>query len=212
VRIRAWLETTVLRNPSTAIEICYRCQATELLKASCPLRWWEPKQYVRDVRMNKLSLAEVARGLVFAAYSKVLRKLTGRPFPDVRGALKRTPSESLGLQSGEWVIIKSKEEILATLDTSGRNRGMTFDSEMLPYCGRRYRVLRRVERIIDETTGRLIEPAGVSIILEDVICMSRYRRSCPRSVYPFWREIWLRRASASETPENAASHAAEARL
>jgi hypothetical protein len=31
---------------------------------------------------------------------------------------------------------------------------MTFDAEMLPYCGRRFRVLRRVERIIEESSGR----------------------------------------------------------
>ncbi len=114
--------------------------------------------------------------------------------------MKRTPSEKLDLQAGEWVTVKTRQEILATLDGRGRNRGMTFDVEMLPYCGRTFRVLRRVERIIDESSGRMIEPAGTAIVLEDVVCKARYRRSCPRSIFPYWREIWLRRLGPAEQP------------
>jgi hypothetical protein len=39
------------------------------------------------------------------------------------------------------------------------------------------------------------------IILEDVVCQSRYstcRMLCPRSIYPYWREIWLERVPAAE--------------
>ena len=153
------------------------------------------------MRLNGVPPLEVIRNVAIAAYSKFYRKLTGKAYPHLAGTLKRTPTESLGLQAGEWVVVKSKEEILATLDTGGRNRGMTFDSEMLPYCGQRFRVLRRAERIIEEATGRLIEPPGVCIILENVICTSRYRRSCPRSIFPYWREIWLRRATADEVAD-----------
>ncbi|MEX0679220.1 MAG: hypothetical protein WD063_19245 [Pirellulales bacterium] len=214
-RDRGWLESTVFRSPPADGEVRYRCQATELPKATCPLAWWKPDQYVRDVRMNKIPLAEVLRGLAISAYSKFLRRLTGRAFPNLAGSLKRTPTDALGLRAGEWVIVKSKEEILTTLDAKGRNRGLSFDSEMLPYCGRRFRVLRRVERLIEESTGRMIQPAGVAIILENVVCMSRYRRFCPRSIFPYWREIWLRRAEASETPptaENGAAAGAQAKL
>jgi hypothetical protein len=91
------------------------------------------------------------------------------------------------------VEIKSKDEIVQTLDASNRNRGMTFDPEMLKYCGRRARVLRRVERIIDEKTGRMLHLRNPCIILQDVICTSDYHRLCPRGIYPYWRELWLRR-------------------
>ena len=153
-------------------EVRYCCQATQLYQASSPLPWWEPKQYTRDVCSNNVPLGEVVpHGIAIAAFSKVLRRLTGRSFPSVAGTLKKTPTESLGLQPGEWVIVKSKEEILATLDHRGRNRGLSFDSEMLPFCGKRVRVLRRVERLIEESTGRMLEPAGVGIILENVFCL-----------------------------------------
>ncbi len=33
---------------------------------------------------------------------------------------------------------------------NGYNRGLSFDPEMLPYCGTTRRVERRVDRIIDD--------------------------------------------------------------
>jgi hypothetical protein len=91
------------------------------------------------------------------------------------------------------VWVKSKEEIVATLDGDNSNRGMSFDGEMLLYCGREARVLRRVEQIIDEKTGRMLRFKNPCIVLEDVTCIGAYHRQCPRGIYPYWREIWLER-------------------
>jgi hypothetical protein len=91
--------------------------------------------------------------------------------------------------------VRSKEEIFATLDERDRNRGLRFDSEMLHYCGMRARVLRRVEHIIDEETGRMIHIKGDCIILDGVVCTGSYHRSCPRRIFPYWREAWLRRVA-----------------
>jgi hypothetical protein len=90
---------------------------------------------VRDVCVNRVPLNRVVRGLLFPILSHALKRLTGRQFPDVSGTLTRTPTEVLDLQPGEWVVVKSKEEIRSTLDKAGRNRGLTFENEMLPYCG-----------------------------------------------------------------------------
>jgi hypothetical protein len=117
-------------------------------------------------------------------------------WPHVRGTLHSTPAERLDLRPGELVQVKSREEILATLDTSNRNRGLLFDVEMLPFCGGTYRVLQRVERIVNERTGRMMHLKNDCIILEGVACrgcLSRHRMFCPRSIYSYWREIWLRR-------------------
>jgi hypothetical protein len=91
-------------------------------------------------------------------------------------------------------VVKSHEEILATLDKKGKNRGMTFDSEMVKYCGARLRVRQRVERIVDEPTGRMMVLPNDCIILEGATCTGEYHSFCPRAIYPYWREIWLRRA------------------
>ena len=90
------------------------------------------------------------------------------------------PVESLGLQPGEWVRVKSIEEISATLNADNLNRGMSFDREMLKYCGRTAQVLRRVEHIIDESTGRMLTMKTPCIVLADVVCAADYHRSCPR--------------------------------
>jgi hypothetical protein len=104
----------------------------------------------------------------------------------------------LNLQPGELVRVKSHEEILATLNIDSKNRGMGFDAEMVPFCGKTYRVLRRVTQILDEKTGKMQEMKNPCIILDDVICEGRYsycRMFCPRAIYPYWREIWLERVA-----------------
>jgi hypothetical protein len=99
---------------------------------------------------------------------------------------------------GELVRIKSYRAILATIDQSNKNRGMIFDGEMVPYCGGSYRVLKRIDKIINEQTGKMQEIKTPCIILENVVCQARYskcRLFCPRSIYSYWREIWLERNS-----------------
>jgi hypothetical protein len=182
----------------------YSCQATRLLEASAPLAWWNVSQYARDLRTGNVGLFGLVHGLTVFLFNKYqgfskrflpprLRIREGKWYPFVYGKLKQTPSAVLDLQPGELVEVKSKEEILATLNAEGRNRGLLFDSEMLKYCGQRARVLRRVERILDERTGRMLTLPRDCIILEGVACQSDYHRFCPRAIYHYWREIWLRR-------------------
>jgi hypothetical protein len=180
------------------------CQATELPGATSPLPWWVTSQYVRDVRSGNVGLVRLAHGLLVLFFNKYqglskrvlprrLRIRGGQWYPFVGGRQTSTPRETLDLQPGELVEVKSRREILATVDPAGRNRGLSFDAEMLPYCGKRFRVLRRVERIIDESTGRMREMPRDCIILAGVTCQAIYHRFCPRAIYPYWREIWLRR-------------------
>jgi hypothetical protein len=55
-----------------------------------------------------------------------------------------------------------------------------------------------VERIVNEKTGEMSKLPGVCIMMEGVICRSWYsegRIACPRSIFSYWREIWLRRSN-----------------
>ena len=122
-----------------------------------------------------------------------LRIRGGTRFPFIEGRLEKTPDGTLDLQPGELVRIKSREEIVRTLDVNNSNRGLSFDPEMVAYCGRQARVLRRVERVVDERTGRLLSLKRACIVLEDVTCRGEFHRCCPRADYPFWREAWLER-------------------
>jgi len=195
----------------------YTCQATQLPYATTDLKWWNISQYVEDYTSGNVGLGRIISGFVFMLYlafsqagiglGKPMRWLydrchplwRGTPFPRRPGRIPEgdpTPAAMLDLQPGELVRIKPFSQILETLDVNSKNRGLYFDAEEVPYCGRTYRVLRRVTKIIDEGTGMMREMKTPSIILDSVICQSRYsecRLFCPRSIYPYWREIWLER-------------------
>jgi len=120
---------------------------------------------------------------------------------------KPTPSGTLNLQPGELVRVKPHREILKTVDSSNRNRGMYWDAELVPYCGGTYRVLKRVSRLIDEKTGKMIEIKNPCIILDTVVCQARYspcRMLCPKSMYPYWRELWLERVEVKGSNDSQA--------
>jgi hypothetical protein len=95
--------------------------------------------------------------------------------------------------AGDWVRVKSKEEIEETLDHFRRLRGCSFPSEMVQYCGTKRRVLKPVERFVDERDLRVRRTKGV-FLLEDVTCggVGGFGR-CDRNCYFFWREEWLER-------------------
>jgi hypothetical protein len=184
----------------------YRCAATELGRASSPLPSYEPGQYVEDVRSGNYGALFVIRGLLILLFNKVqaltrrlprwLRIADGMPYPFFLGTGPGPRAEPLRLQPGELVEVKSKDEIMAALGPNGKNRGLIFDVEMLPYCGRRARVLKSVDRIIEEHTGRMLRLRDC-VILDQVTCVGRYHRFCPRAIHIYWREAWLRRVDES---------------
>jgi hypothetical protein len=190
--------TTIRHDPSPELDGAFVCQATELPRATTPLTWWDPRQYLRELFSGNVSLWTWIRVLAIALFNAIQRRRGGRLYPHAtEGMLQQTPNRPLDLQPGDRARIRSRDEILATLDSRQRNRGLWFDMEMVPYCGGEYRVLRRVEQIINERTGRMIRLPGECLILEDVVCSGCYSRErlfCPRSIYPFWREVWLERA------------------
>jgi hypothetical protein len=198
-------QATRVEDPASG-EQRFSCQATEMPKAApVHIAGWDLRQYVEDVRVGNARPLPALRGLAIHLFNKFqaasgrvlprrLRIHGGDQYPFLEGRLPgKTPKELLDLQPGELVEVKSKEEILQTLDKSGHNRGLRFDVEMLKYCGTRARVLSRVRQIVDEKTGRMIRFPGDCIILEGVVCTADYHQFCPRSIYPYWREIWLRR-------------------
>ena len=134
----------------------WTCQATQLFDASAPVAWWDPRQYLRDLRSGNVGLFALVKVIGFAAFNVQQRWRGGSVLPVVHGTLKKTPAERLGLQPGELVQVKSKEEIVATLDEDNKNRGMLFDPELLPYCGGTFRVGSRVAKIINERTGKMM--------------------------------------------------------
>ena len=213
---------TCAHDPKAADKERYFCQATQLPYYTSRLPWWDVRQYLEDYTSGNISLRRLLVGFVYICYYHLTlakRHRIGRParwlydqfqalrggmpFPRRRGTIpagELTPVCSLDLQPGELVRVKPYKQILSTLDTHVLNRGMVFDAEMVPYCGNVYRVRTKVERFVNEKTGRMNRLKTPAVILEGVWCRSRYsncRMFCPRSIYSWWREIWLERVSES---------------
>jgi hypothetical protein len=198
-------------------EIIYTCQGTEILDFTKPLPWWDFRQYIEDYTSGNASIRRLFNGFIYGLFwtissartrigiGRLLRWLYDKfeflwgPYPRKLGSIplgQVTPTCNLNLQPGELVRVKSYNEILTTLSKDGKNRGLSFDAEMVPYCGGIYRVRSRVDTFLDEKTRKLVSVKTPCIILENVICQSRYsycRMICPRGIYSWWREIWLER-------------------
>ncbi len=188
------------RAPATKAdrEERYCCQATEMLRATTPLKWWDPRAYLMDLVSGNIRVTEFLKYVTIATFNVIIRfRWPWRTYPSIIGLAKgKTSSASLNIQPGELVQVRSKEEIMQTINENQQNRGLWFDVEMLPFCGKTFRVLRRVEKIINDKTGSMIQMPNDCFILEGVACsgcLSRERLFCPRSIYPYWREIWLKR-------------------
>lgn len=217
----------ILAPGSIESEPRYRCQATELLKCTRPLPVWKLNQYVQDVTSGNVTLPELLRTLSYVAFCAIGRPNSrgwgdvsrwlynrfqalrgGISFPIIiraAGATSSSPADEPNLQPGDLVRVKSHRQIASTLNKKGGNRGLWFDREMVPFCGRIFRVKLRVERFIEEATGRMTRLKTPAVILEGVWCRAHYSKNrlfCPRSIYPWWREKWLERV-----PEEAASSA-----
>lgn len=203
-------------STETAGRTRYLCQATLLPEFTHHLPWWLPSQYIHDITSGNLSLNHFFSTVVLQTLRNLMSKpgyriwralynlaqgpLGGVPIEhETAGAIpvgKPTPIRNLGLEVGDLVEVCSYEEIHATLNGQGKNRGMRYDIEMRPYSGGQFRVAGRVNRIIDEVTGELLEMKTPSVILDGVYCESRFsggRLFCPRRLPQFWREAWLKR-------------------
>jgi hypothetical protein len=215
---------TIAEGSQRDADPTYACQATVLPYVTTPLHWWDPRQYWEDYRSGNVTLVRMASSfcyVVFLAVSNIgvggrtmrrfydafARWRGGVPFPKGTGTIPKgesTPVRVLDLQPGERVRVRTHREILATLDTSCRNRGLYFDCEEVPFCGGTYVVKSRVTHFIDERSGRMSQMKTPAVILDGVYCQARYsdrRLFCPRAIYPLWREIWLERVDDAKGPE-----------
>jgi hypothetical protein len=180
-------------------ETLYSCQATEGLEYTTPCSASHTHSYWDDIRCGNVRWHEALRTYVIERFNEFQQRRGGTQYPAVVGITGKTPIETLDVQPGELVQVRTREEIFKTIDVEGRNRGLSFDREMLMYCGGTYSVRKRVRQIIDEPTGKLIAMKRDCIILDGVICTSKYHGLCQRAIYPYWREIWLRRATGAGT-------------
>jgi hypothetical protein len=184
-------------------QLRYRCQATEVPNCTQHLRTFDPRPYVRELTSGNVPLGRFIRVMARAVVEEPRRKLGLLPDVFLTGNVQKGERfETLGLQVGELVRVKSQEQIAKTLNAKGMNKGLRFDREMLPFCGKVFRVRQRVDRFIDEPKGVMVVLKNEAILLDGAVCegeLNPTRWFCPRAIYAFWRECWLERVEPIST-------------
>lgn len=99
----------------------------------------------------------------------------------------------LNLQPGEWAQVKSLDEIYQTLDKAKKYKGLFFMAEMEKFCGKKFKVFKRVETIKLEEDGKIRKLKSPTVFLEGTYCDGKRHAGCDRACFHFWKEVWLKR-------------------
>ena len=111
---------------------------------------------------------------------------------------------TMTLRAGDWVEVRSKEEIFATLDENGRLEDLPFMLQMLEYCGQRFQVFKRAGKTCSEVRGPTGVVVYVSRRLRDTVhlehrCDGRAYGGCQAGCLIFWKEAWLKHVDATNS-------------
>ena len=102
------------------------------------------------------------------------------------------------LLAGDLVCVRSPDEIQSTLDGDGTLDGVPFMPEMLDWCGKSFRVQRRVVKTcVDGFPHARHFPANDVVILDGPRCDGHGHDGCKRGCRIFWKEAWLQTVDAA---------------
>ena len=170
--------------------------------ATSPTPWNSPRNLLRELFSGNVRIGPFLTFIGIFAFNAVQRRTGGARYPILGYSQSpKTPHQVLDIQPGELVRIKSKKEIEETLNSEFKNRGLWFDKEMTRFCGGIYKVRARVDRQIDERTGKMVTIKTPCITLEGVTATGEYFEFAPLDERIYWREIWLKRVE--NKPESA---------
>lgn len=113
-------------------------------------------------------------------------------------------------RAGDLVRIRSKAEILATLDETGSVDGMPFMPEMSQYCGRIVPVAAVAHKTCD-TAHRTHKNRRLdsTVHLAGLRCDGSAHGGCEAACNLFWNDAWLEPASGDDSPPPVATPSAE---
>jgi hypothetical protein len=182
------------RGVAAAGSATYTCQFTEVVASSEPLSAWDIRQDLRPLIAGNLTVLAFLTTVVTLLFNAAQKVRGGIAFPWRRvGTANDSASAELELRVGERVRVRSADEIASTLNKRGRNKGLWFDRDQLKRIGECYTVRARVERIIDDATGKLLPMRTPCIILDGLYASGEFMRFCAQHDYMYWREAWLAR-------------------
>ncbi len=95
------------------------------------------------------------------------------------------------------VEVRSREEILATLDAQGCVDGMPFMPEMLQFCGRKIPVSAVAHKTCDVAMKtRKARRLDTMVHLENTACDGSAHGGCQADCNLFWKDVWLKPATS----------------
>jgi hypothetical protein len=114
---------------------------------------------------------------------------------------KRTPSKKLppefessdDLEPGDRVEVRSEQEVLSTLNADRKLKGLAPMPEMVKHYGKEYRVFKKLNKIMIESTGELRAIKSPTYMLEEVFCDGEFHQHCDRSCFLLWKREWLKK-------------------
>lgn len=97
--------------------------------------------------------------------------------------------ENQEFYTGRTVWVRSLEDILDTLDDSGKLDGMPFMPEMARYCGHSFQVA--CQPVMTCVEGFGFRSLSGTVFLKNLRCDGAYHDGCQRNCLLFWKETWL---------------------
>lgn len=170
----------------------YFCQSTELLRVTKPLSLGGRFRICfSEVVSGDVGVLEMLKRIITPIFWKAINTFVKPRY--VVGPLEKTPLIRMDLKPGEMVEVKSAEGIRQTLNRKGCNRGLRYDHGLNQFCGTRHRVRDRLDRIIVESTGRMVKIEG-TVTFDDTTCGCYMNAlgGCTRQDLVYWREAWLK--------------------
>src|SRR5262245_52727452 len=112
--------------------------------------------------------------------------------PTRRAHTAMTYGSTNGFRAGDWVQVRSKAEILRTLDANGRLDELPFMPEMLQFCGKTLRIGKRAHKTCDPAVGIGGRKMSDTVHLENIRCNGSAHDGCEAGCLIFWKQAWLR--------------------
>ena len=147
----------------------------------------------KNSRINELVQLRVR--LIWSLKKKgvYLKNIIFEPFKKKGNSIIYDQMQTEAFKPGDWVKVKSKDDILNMLDKRGSTNGCMFTPEMYGRCGEKYRVIKKVNYFYDEVKNKLCKCRDI-YVLEGALCTGQrrvYLKDCDRCCFQFWHKDWL---------------------
>jgi hypothetical protein len=121
--------------------------------------------------------------------------------PDINPVNSLNTRPARAFRRGQWVEVRRPGEIQATLDAEGKFEGLPFMPEMIAYCGRKFRVMRRADRIYLDRRYYVVKVKN-AVFLDSLRCDGSAHDGCQNRCEFIWKEAWLKPADPPRESED----------